>query len=94
MATPRRVNLTGLPQPAPLHAVGTDLPHPAGLKSPPAPSQAERTLSARVEVVLFEPDDARCAEFHYPELTAVKQNTNEVQPPAVCLTRDPFSCPL
>ncbi|XP_058236889.1 ubinuclein-1 isoform X1 [Hemibagrus wyckioides] len=71
MATPRRIQLTTLS----LHsAVNTpsesDLPHTAELVPPPAPSSpAERTLSARIELVLFEPDDTRCAEFHYPQLT-------------------------
>ncbi|XP_053471783.1 ubinuclein-1 isoform X2 [Ictalurus furcatus] len=78
MATPRRIQLTTPSHPVSLHSAGNNLSgtgflHTQGLFNPPAPPcQAERTLSARMELVLFEPDDARCAEFHYPELSAVR----------------------
>ncbi|KAF4074868.1 hypothetical protein AMELA_G00228270 [Ameiurus melas] len=74
MATPRRIQLT---TPS-VHSAGnpprgTGYPPTQGLFNPPAPPcQAQRTLSARMELVLFEPDDARCAEFHYPELSAAR----------------------
>ncbi|KAF7689811.1 ubinuclein-1 [Silurus meridionalis] len=65
MATPHRIQFTTLSHPAP------DPPLSPGLMPPHTPpAQAEETLSARIELVLFEPDDARCAEFHYP--TAVR----------------------
>ncbi|XP_017312950.1 ubinuclein-1 isoform X2 [Ictalurus punctatus] len=78
MATPRRIPLTTASPPVSLHSAGNHLSgtgflHTQGFFNPPAPPcQAERTLSARMELVLFEPDDARCAEFHYPELSAAR----------------------
>ncbi|KAK3530676.1 hypothetical protein QTP86_031665 [Hemibagrus guttatus] len=85
MATPRRIQTTTLS----LHsAVNTpsesDLPHTAELPPPPpAPSSpAQRMLSARMELVLFQPDGTRCAEFHYPRLTegeAPKPGKDRVQ---------------
>ncbi|XP_026784981.3 ubinuclein-1 isoform X2 [Pangasianodon hypophthalmus] len=66
MATPRRIQLTTLSVHSAVNArSGADLPHTPGVTAPPAPH-------CRLELVLFEPDDARCAEFHYPHLTAVR----------------------
>lgn len=81
MATPRRIQLATVSHSVSLHSAvtkhsGSDLPHGPGLVTPPA----EGSLSARVELLLFEPDDARCAEFHYPELTAlVKYNQHSTR---------------
>lgn len=75
MAPPRRMQLTTLSLHSDVNSPSESaLPPAARLVRPPlAPSSpAERTLSARIEVVLFEPDDARCAEFHYPRLIEVK----------------------
>lgn len=100
MATPRRIPLTTASPPVSLHSAGNHLSgtgflHTQGFFNPPAPPcQAERTLSARMELVLFEPDDARCAEFHYPELSAVTEptlyTTHLQLEPDRCFTDDAF----
>lgn len=70
MATPSRVQLTTLSIHSNVNTPSeSDLPQTVDLVTPPAPP----SLSARIELVLFEPDGTRCAEFHYPQLTEVPQ---------------------
>ncbi|GAA6074345.1 ubinuclein-1 isoform X3 [Tachysurus ichikawai] len=69
MATPSRVQLTTLSIHSNVNTPSeSDLPQTVDLVTPPAPP----SLSARIELVLFEPDGTRCAEFHYPQLTEVR----------------------
>ncbi|XP_047658772.1 ubinuclein-1 isoform X2 [Tachysurus fulvidraco] len=71
MATPCRVQLTTLAVYSDVNTPSeSDLPQTVELVTPPAPP----SLSARIELVLFEPDGTRCAEFHYPQLTEVRRS--------------------
>ncbi|TVH98334.1 Ubinuclein-1 [Bagarius yarrelli] len=74
MAAARRIPITTLSSYSALNNPSeSDLPHGAGLHTPPAPSPpAEQTL--RIELVLFEPDDTRFAEFRYPQLAEATVN--------------------
>ncbi|KAL6481332.1 hypothetical protein MHYP_G00094120 [Metynnis hypsauchen] len=82
MAAPRRIQLTTLsselthPPISNSHAA-QELPTKLGLGAagPPdedLPASETTTASARIELLLFEPDERRCPEFYYPELLKVK----------------------
>ncbi|KAI4903323.1 hypothetical protein NFI96_015941, partial [Prochilodus magdalenae] len=82
MAAPRRIQLTTLSSEvthAPLsnsHAVQEVPPKqcfaPAACPTDEPPASETTTASARLELLLFEPDERRCPEFYYPELVKVK----------------------
>ncbi|XP_036413730.1 ubinuclein-1 [Colossoma macropomum] len=82
MAAPRRIQLTTVsselthPPISNSHAaqeLATKLGSGAACPSDEdLPASEKTTASARIELLLFEPDERRCPEFYYPELLNVK----------------------
>ncbi|XP_022530637.2 ubinuclein-1 isoform X2 [Astyanax mexicanus] len=73
MATPRRIQLTTLssevvPPSLPNSHAAPDVPPTQQAADPPPPETTDPVPSARIQLVLFEPDERRCPEFYYPEL--------------------------